>query len=130
MIKILRLANGTEIIGRLVGKNNKNIMLKDPLQIVYKDVGQRMPLVSVARYLQLSCQREVVFARRDVAHFVDPLPGMKGFYTKSVKEYYDIVDAQVDQELKIAGETPEETEHRMLCAAAMKERISGEYSLH
>ena len=58
MTKIIKLFNGTEVIGSVLQENNNIIELDNPIQINYKNIESSIPSISLTRYMQFSKTRQ------------------------------------------------------------------------
>lgn len=98
-IKLVKLANGTELLGKVVHQSKSGVTLEDPIQINYRNINSVMPLVSVSRYLQFADTRTIHFEPKDYLHIVGIVKGMERFYTYSLTNFQKVVDKLVDREL-------------------------------
>jgi len=98
-IKLVKLTNGTELLGKVVHHSKSGVTLEDPIQINYRNINSVMPLVSVTRYLQFADTRTIHFEPKDYLHVVGIIKGMERFYNYSVGNFEKVVDKLVDKEL-------------------------------
>ena len=98
-IRLVKLANGTEILGKMVHLSKSGVTLEDPIQINYRSINSVMPLVSVTRYLQFADTRTIHFEPKDYLHVVGIVKGMERFYNYSLGNFQNVVDKLVDREL-------------------------------
>jgi len=98
-IKLVKLTNGTEIIGKVVHQSKSGITLEDPIQINYRNTNFAMPSVSAMRYLQFANTRVVHFEPKDFLHIVGIIVGMERFYKYSLSNFVKNVDRAIDEEL-------------------------------
>lgn len=100
MLALIKLHNGTEIIGEIDNDTESTITLKDPMQINYRlTATQPMPVVSVSRYMPFSQQCVIKFQRDNILHVVEPRQSMSEYYHHAIETYYDYVDRSIDREL-------------------------------
>lgn len=110
MLALVKLYNGTEVIGKVSVEQPTSITLEDPLQINYRLVAtQPMPTVSVSRYMPFSLQQELTFEKKDLLHIVEPRPAMKQYYQHALDNYKSVIDSSIESELlEAAGCTTRE----------------------
>ena len=99
MVNLIKLTNGTEIIGRIIKTNDSTIMVNNPLQINYyvNKQNQTMPSVALQRYLPFSCNEDIEFKKEHVMNITIPVEGLDKYYSQmlhniklKVKEYFPI----------------------------------------
>lgn len=98
-IKLVKLTNGTELLGKVVHHSKSGVTLEDPIQINYRNINSVMPLVSVTRYLQFADTRTIHFEPKDYLHVVGIIKGMERFYRYSLSNFVNNVDPAIDEEL-------------------------------
>lgn len=101
-IKLVKLINGTEIMGKVVPNSKSGVTLDDPIQINYRNVDAPMPVVSVTRYLQFANRRRSHFEARHILQVTSIIEGMERFYLYSLNNFQTTVDKVVDRELASA----------------------------
>lgn len=110
MIKIIKLTNGTEIVGKIIEENNDIVVVEDPLQINYKYFMHAYPAVTLTKYILFSGNRAVSFKQSMVLNSVPPRSTFKDYYIaqadKSILELDQIVDAELG--MLSQSETPVE----------------------
>lgn len=105
MISLIKLQNGTEVVGEVFNQTNTHIQVKDPLQINYKLVtSQPMPVVSISRYMPFAKDNMFEFSRTELLHIVEPKEAMCSYYTSAVQNYKNVVDATINRELEQAAD--------------------------
>jgi hypothetical protein len=104
MIKIIKLLNGTEIIGSILQENNNIIEIDNPIQINYKNIESSIPSISLTRYMQFSKIRKCTFEKSNVVNIVEPLEGMVSYYNTALHHFKTEIDSIVDSELKRVSE--------------------------
>lgn len=105
MLALIKLQNGTEVIGKVKEDLKTRLILEDPLQINYRLVAtQPMPTVSVSRYMPFAAACEFTFDRKDIMHAVEPKSAMAEYYKNALKNYKLVVDQNVEQELLNASQ--------------------------
>ena len=98
-IRLVKLTNGTEVIGKVVHISKSGITLEDPIQINYRNTNFAIPSVSATRYLQFANTRVVHFEPKDFLHIVGIIVGMERFYKYSLSNFQKNVDSAIDEEL-------------------------------
>lgn len=97
---LIKLHNGTEIIGNVTGMTDQELQIIDPLQINYKYLSfQPMPAVSVSRYMPFSETTEFTLDLSFIMHIAPPKQSLIAYYTYALKNYEDNIDPLVDKEL-------------------------------
>lgn len=103
MYKIVKLTNGTEIIGDVIinGEEPHLVAVDKPMQISYHkfhNVG--FPSISLIRYSLLAENDPVIFSAKDVMNIIEPRQKFVDYYVATVdtafKHYDDIVDEQLE----------------------------------
>jgi hypothetical protein len=107
MIYLLKLKNGTEVIGSTdqdaVGK--AGVELTDPFQINYRFVsGQPMPTISVSRYIPFAAEPIHFFKAEDISHATVPSNSFIEYYQSSLEYVKDTIDKGVDEDLHSIAE--------------------------
>jgi bifunctional ADP-heptose synthase (sugar kinase/adenylyltransferase) len=109
MLALIRLQDGTEVIGSVKEDHNSKIVLEDPLQINYRLVAhQPMPTVSISRYMPFAEEQIFSFDKEDVMHIVQPKKSMAEYYKSALKNYKMVIDGNIDEELASAAHNDEE----------------------
>lgn len=103
MLVLIKLQNGTEVIGNVTEELKTKITIEDPLQINYRLVAtQPMPTVSVSRYMPFSSDQTFTFDKKDLLHIAEPKYSMTKYYQHALNNYKEVIDETVDQELLYA----------------------------
>lgn len=104
MLSIIKLQNGTEVVGDVCEQTNTHLTLKDPLQINYRLVtSQPMPIVSVSRYMPFVKDDKFVFDKSQIMHISEPREAMCSYYSNALRNYKSVVEKVVDKELLSAA---------------------------
>lgn len=105
MIVLLKLKNGTEVIGEAAQVEYGGVEIRDPFLINYRfSAGQPMPTISLSRYMPFSAEHVQYFAREDVMHNTNPSKAFELYYINSLQFCKDNLDKTVDNELSEAAE--------------------------
>lgn len=100
MLALLKLQNGTEVIGNVKEDQETKVVIEDPLQINYRLVAtQPMPTVSVSRYMPFASVKHFTFEKKDLLHVVKPKQAMVEYYNHALNNYRGIIDKNVEDEL-------------------------------
>lgn len=104
MLTLIKLQNGTEVIGNVKESSETNITLEDPLQINYRLVAtQPMPTVSISRYMPFASEKIFTFEKQQILHMVEPKKAMVEYYKSALKNYRTVIDKNVEEELSSAA---------------------------
>lgn len=126
MLALLKLQNGTEVIGT-VKVARDSITIEEPLQINYRLVAhQPMPTVSISRYMPFSEEVSFVFDKHDVLHVTKPKDAMAQYYKSALSNYKKHIDQNIEEELLGAAQSEEDEESGNVDDAykALLERIN------
>lgn len=104
MALLLKLKNGTELIGESIKKTGIHLTLRDPFIINYRFVaGQPMPSISVSRYMPFSADHIHMFYAEDIMHTTAPSATFESYYNNALEYCRDVVDRSVEEELADAA---------------------------
>jgi len=103
MTIILKLSNGTEVVGDLLNKNGHSFTISKPLQINYRYYQGSVPSISFVRYIMFSDSENVTFNFDDVMHNVTAREAFARYYTTVVDNYYGELEKVVDKEFDSAA---------------------------
>ena len=121
MIALIKLSNGTEIIGDIVGQDLKSLTIRDPLQINYR---QRMdmapPAVYLHRFVPFAFNTEHVLKYEQILSYSVPIPGLVNYYSATLNAIRNNVDKFVDEELTLAANSYAENEEEEIRRAMME----------
>lgn len=113
MYKIIKLTNGTEVIGDvLFNTRDENIIAIDkPMMINYKTFQNAiLPSISLIRYSLLASNEPIVFSMKDVMNVIEPRQLFVDYYTSTVDTAFNHYDEVVDRELGMAIDRHKEDE--------------------
>jgi len=100
MITLIKLIDGTEIVGSVSINDTQDITVDNPLQINYFiKTPASMPIVSLHRYMPFSNNNSFIFCKDHVIAQSDPMPGMKEYYTTTLKEISEYMDSELNLSL-------------------------------
>lgn len=104
MVSIIKLVNGTEIIGEVILNDEKAVVLKDPLQINYRYKNDfSPPIISLQRYSPFAQPEEIHFKQEHIINVTPPVNNMIKYYNVSLKNIKENVDGDIDNELAAAS---------------------------
>lgn len=125
MLALLKLQNGTEIIGNVKEEQDTKIVIEDPLQINYRlAASQPMPTVSISRYMPFASEQVISFNKHDLLHVMEPKKAMAEYYTNALHNYKAVIDENVEQELINASQS---TKHLQEMEDADEDEITDAY---
>lgn len=107
MYKIIKLTNGTEVIGDvLFNQDDHNLIaINKPMQINYRIFQNTiMPSISLIKYTLLGDNEPVVFSMKDVLNVIEPKKSFVDYYTSTVDSAFEHYDQLIDRELGLAIE--------------------------
>jgi len=114
MIYLLKLKNGTEVIGSAneAEISKTGIELTDPFQINYRFVsGQPMPTISVSRYIPFAAEPVHFFRTEDISHATSPSASFIEYYLSSLDYVKETIDKGVDEDLHSIAEKSRAEKH-------------------
>jgi len=133
---VIRLKDGTDVIGILLNEREKGIDLSDAciLRYGFKDTAG-YPSIMLMKYCAVSRSFDVYFKREDISHtFYDPVPTLVNYFEKTIvkiKENYSrafdkqdnsMMDALIDYDYDY--DTVEEMQEQEELILAMAEKFS------
>jgi hypothetical protein len=106
-ISLIKLSDGTEIIGKVINSDCNQLCVSKPLNIHYKYFFGGVPSVSFSRYMMFASQEDVCVKQSHVMVIAEARKAFADFYEDSVEDYYGKLQASVDEELVSALSTAE-----------------------
>jgi len=99
MITLLKLVDGTEIVGEMV-QNGDKIVISNPLQINYfVRTPASMPVVSLHRYMPFAGNTSFVFFKDHIINQAEPGEGIREYYTATLKDIIEYTDPEINTSL-------------------------------
>jgi hypothetical protein len=101
VVSIVKLVNGTEIIGDVIQDTEKELVVNNALQVNYRirqDSG--FPMVSLHKYIPFAGEDNITFSKMQVLNRVKPLPGMIKYYIQvldSIKEVSESINSNLNE---------------------------------
>lgn len=122
-VSIVKLVNGTEIVGDVLANDEQVVIVNDPLQINYRQkANSTLPSISLHRFNPFSNSTCMCFNNRDVLSVDSPLPGMVKYYDVSMKVIREEVDKMISDELFDAAASYSEMSEETKVKMAMMEK--------
>lgn len=130
MISIIKLIDGTEIIGKISSEDDINITVQDPMQIIQKyRADVTMPVISMHRFVPFAKEHVHTIKSNHVLVKTPPMNGLETYYSTLVKNMIeDRIDQSVDAEFRSAAQ--EELTDEMKIKLAMMEKMSSKATLN
>lgn len=129
MITIIKLTNGTEIVGNVITQDSDSVTVEDPLQINYRqrmDMGP--PAVSLYRFNPFAKNTIHSFRYIHVLSFAEPKDGLVKYYSATLNTIKEGMDTHVDNELTEAAKSfyddPSDIERAMMEKAMFKPTLN------
>lgn len=122
MISIIKLADGTEVIGTISSKKDGEIKVEDPLQINYRmKADTSIPVIYMLRYMPFSKEHSITFNRDHIIAITEPMAGLEKYYSSMLKTFHENnTDEMVNKEFSEAAS--EEMTEEMQVKLAMMEK--------
>ncbi len=122
-VSIIKLVNGTEIVGNVLDDDGNVVIINDPLQINYRQRNNsNLPSISLHRYNPFSNSTCSIFNGKDILSIDLPLPGMVKYYDVSIKYIREEVDKLISEELFDAASSHNEMSDETKIKMAMMEK--------
>lgn len=130
MISLLRLVDGTEILGRVHTQKDDAVMVEDPMQINYKmRTDSIVPVISMLRFMPFSSEHKVTINKHHIVSYTSPMDGLIKYYDSIIKSLREgEVDRSVNEEFNSAAN--EELTEEMQIKLAMMEKRSSKATLN
>jgi hypothetical protein len=100
MTVILKLNNGTEVVGDVEVTTDDSVVLGKPLQINYKYVFGSTPSVSFVRYIMFAESDSIMFKDSMIVNRVTARKAFADYYHDVVNDYYDRLEKVIDAEFE------------------------------
>jgi len=124
-VSLIKLKNGTEIIGQIVQLNEK-VILEDPMQIHYKYAeATSLPVVSFSRYCPFSIENIFQFDMTDVLHLTPIKKSVEDYYLHAITNYKNTSEKYIDEEFSNAIDPKSSLENEMFRKYLQKVKIDG-----
>lgn len=127
MVSLIKLTNGTEIVGTILKEDEHNYKVNNPLQInyYYTKANNITPSVALQRYMPFSANEDINFKKEHVAAVTEPIKGMNEYYTSVLNNIKVNVDTGIVADLVDASESMAyNAEHDQEMYLAILERMA------
>lgn len=118
MIKILKLSNGEEVVGELVDNHQTKIVLKEPMNIVYRyHPASPFPHVKLTRYMLFSSDILYEFSNMDVYNVTQARESFANYYLhvrKMTEQSGEMLDRELNEAVQADQVSKEEVYRSML----------------
>lgn len=109
MISIIRLRDGTEVIGDVADTRGDVVIVTDPLQINYKiSMNNPAPSMGLSRFMPFSRESKFKIYREHVTVVSEARDSMKKYYSFALTNYINDLDEKIDMEL-VSSSVDDET---------------------
>jgi hypothetical protein len=100
MLTLIKLNNGTEVLGTVDSDNDKSLTIRNPMQINYRlTSAQPTPVISVSRYMPFSEVNVFTFNKVSILHETKPRRSMEEYYYHALQTHSETIDNSIDREL-------------------------------
>lgn len=100
MISVIRLKDGTEMVGEVTEVNESSIFVCDPLQINYKiSIMQPAPSMGLSRFMPFSESTKFEFKKGDLVTVQFARESLAMYYKHALDTYITDLDERIDEEL-------------------------------
>lgn len=99
MISLIKLIDGTELVGE-VNHTGDQVIINNPLQINYfMRSTASMPMVTLHRYMPFSETTSFSFYKDHIVTQVEPKVGMIEYYSATLKDIVEFADPSINSSL-------------------------------
>lgn len=100
MVTLLKLRDGTEIVGKNINDSKDGIVLEDPFVVIYKaNLHGSMPSVGLFRYMPFSGDQVIFFENADIRHACFPSRAFENYYLSTLNIFKEELDVEIEREL-------------------------------
>ncbi len=99
-ISLVKLSDGTEIVGNVKWDDSVHLVVNKPLNIHYKYFFGGIPSVSFSRYMMFASSESITIKQSHVMVVTEARKAFADFYVDSVEDYYGKLQESVDSELE------------------------------
>ena len=100
MISVIRLRDGTEVVGNVTDVSQDGITVVDPLQINYKiTIMQPAPSMGLSRFMPFSDSTEFHLLHDHITVVAKARDAMAQYYSYALANYITELDGRINDEL-------------------------------
>jgi hypothetical protein len=123
MVSLIRLIDGTEIVGE-VKEENDEVIVDNPMQINYKiRSDSQLPVISMLRFMPFAKTPNIKIKKTHIISSALPMNGLVKYYNSSIKSMEETeLDKSIDEEF--ANAANEELSEEMQIKMAMMEKAA------
>lgn len=131
-VSLVKLVDGTEVMGKIKESTSEKIVINNPLKInYYSRTPVSTPSIALQRYLPFSGQEDIALNTQHVISSVEVKDGVVKYYESALNSIRTTVDMELDRTLKdIASETDEDTEGQVEVYKAVLEKLTTKATLN
>jgi hypothetical protein len=97
---LIKLVDGTEVIGSINNNSDGGVTITDPLQVnYYVRNPAAAPIITLHRYMPMSDQKEYSFLQSHILSVANPKKGMIEYYRATLKDITNNLDFDLNNEL-------------------------------
>jgi hypothetical protein len=97
---LIKLVDGTEVIGSINNNSDGGVTITDPLQVnYYVRNPASAPIITLHRYMPMSDQKEYSFLQSHILSVANPKKGMIEYYRATLKDITNNLDLDLNNEL-------------------------------
>lgn len=127
---IIKLKNGTEVIGKVTEIEESGLTLEDPFSINYVLSTKNIkPFISVFRYMPFIESRSIYFKQEDVQTVGIARNSVVQYYKYILKHFRNNIDEEMDSEMTILSQDSEDHDIEKIYTTLLK-NLSSNTNFH
>lgn len=99
-ITLIKLLDGSEIIGTVVQNTSSYIVIDKPLMLHYRFYVGGVPTVSFSRFMMFATSGSFTIQQTQVITLATARKAFADYYLECVEEYYSSIEESIDAELR------------------------------
>lgn len=99
-ITLVKLSDGSEIIGTIVQNTSSYIVVDKPLMLHYRFYVGGVPTVSFSRFMMFATSSSFTIQQTQVITLAVARKAFADYYLECVEEYYSSIEESIDAELR------------------------------
>lgn len=99
-ISLIKLSDGTEIVGCILQQTSSYVVVDKPLMLHYRFYLGGVPSVSFSRYMMFSSSNSITIEYSQVTVIAKARKAFADYYSDCVEEYFGNIEQSIDQELE------------------------------